>query len=239
MEKVEQTICIYMIWLLVKISISYFAWKALNKNPTSCLPQVSRTGGDALMAKCSPDPGTAQHRVGESSISCSIQPCVVDTFLGCCRQRGKEETVTCGIFAPCSPHSSEPSPGSFLSYSPWRNVAIFSFIYSPSQFFLSMQVQEVLGNGLCAFSALEVCDSDMYLIVILYLFRKQKNRFVSLLHKWDSEIPLKFPYMCSSLLISVQTHTTIRCWGGQLQQYATFIKGKHWKIFKWSYAVNK
>lgn len=38
MEKVEQTICIYMICLSVKISISYFAWKALNRNGTACLP---------------------------------------------------------------------------------------------------------------------------------------------------------------------------------------------------------
>lgn len=56
-------------------------------------------------------------------------------------------------------------------------MAIFPFIYSPSQFFLSMEVQEVLGNGLGAFSLLEVCNMDVYLIVIIYLFRKQKISF--------------------------------------------------------------
>lgn len=40
-------------------------------------------------------------------------------------------------------------------------MAILPFIYGPSRLFLNMQVQEVLGNGLGAFSALEVCNMDM------------------------------------------------------------------------------
>lgn len=49
MEKVEQAICIYMICLSVKISISYFAWKALDRNATTCMSQIRGTVGGALI----------------------------------------------------------------------------------------------------------------------------------------------------------------------------------------------
>lgn len=46
----------------------------------------------------------------------------------------------------------------------WRGMAIFPFIYSPSRFLLSMQLQEVLGNELLgAFSVLEMYNVDVYL----------------------------------------------------------------------------
>lgn len=155
-----------MIWLLVKISISYFAWKALNKNPTSCLPQVSRTGGDALMAKCLPNPGAAQHRVGGSSISCS-SPVLLTHFWDAVGRGAGKKLLSVGYllliaFIALNHHQD---PELLCTRGWWRNVAIFPFIYSPSQFFLSMQVPEVLGNG--AFSAREVCSKDMYLIVII------------------------------------------------------------------------
>lgn len=165
-----------MIWLLVKISISYFAWKALNKNPTSYLPQISRTGGDALMTKCPPYPGTAQHRVGGNSISCSSP--VLTHFWGVVGRGAGKKLLSVGYLLLIAfiglNHHQGPE---LLCMEEWRNVAIFPFIYWPSRFFLSMKVQEVFGNGLCAFSTLEVCNMDMYLIVIIYLFRKQKINF--------------------------------------------------------------
>lgn len=58
--------------------------------------------------KMFPNPGTAQHRVGGSSISSSP---VLTHFWDVV---GREETTACWIFAPCSLHSSEPSPGSSI-----------------------------------------------------------------------------------------------------------------------------
>lgn len=138
MEKVEQTICIYMIWLLFKISISYIAWKALNKNPTSCLPQISRTGGDALMAKCPPNPGTAQHRVGGSSISCSSPVLLAHFWDAVGRGTGKRLlSVRYLLLIALNRHQG---PELLCVCGWWRNVAIFPFIYSPSLFFLSMKL---------------------------------------------------------------------------------------------------
>lgn len=113
MEKVEQTICIY-ICLSVKISISYFAWKALNKNPTACLPQISRIWGAALLAQCPPNPVGAQHGVGGGSSS----DCGPTSLPHCWNAVGRGIGKTLSVF-PLAFTAQETYAGSWDSLHGW------------------------------------------------------------------------------------------------------------------------
>lgn len=78
----------------------------------------------------------------------------------------------------------------------WRSTTIFPFIYSPSRFLLSVQLQ-VIGQRTpqcpLSTSALEVCNADVYLKVGRYLLENKNSTF--LLQKGDPmlKITLQFP----------------------------------------------
>lgn len=116
-----------------------------------------------------------QHWVGASSISCSSPVLLARFWDAVGRVAGKKLLPVGYLLLIALNHHQGPELLCMCGW--WRNVAIFPFIYSPSWFFLSMQLRELRGNGLGAFSALEPHNMDMCLIVIIHLFRKQKISF--------------------------------------------------------------
>lgn len=90
MEKVEQAICIYMICLSVKISISYFAWKALDRNATTCLSQIRGTVGIALIEEWTIKP----MRFYFTLLRCSGQDAPTITFMALELHQGLPSSMT-------------------------------------------------------------------------------------------------------------------------------------------------
>lgn len=106
MEKVEQAICIYMICLSVKISISYFAWKALNRNPTACLPHIRGIREGALIVEEPHQTQGGQHGVVGA-------PFPTLFLLHCCGIVGRgigNKCLLVGYLFPFSLYSTGASP---------------------------------------------------------------------------------------------------------------------------------
>lgn len=106
MEKVEQAICIYMICLSVKISISYFAWKALNRNPTACLPHIRGIREGALIVEEPHQTQGSQHGVVGA-------PFPTLFLLHCCGIVGRgigNKCLLVGYLFPFSLYSTGASP---------------------------------------------------------------------------------------------------------------------------------
>lgn len=197
MEKVEQAICIYMICLSVKISISYFAWKALNRNPTAYLPHIRGIREGALIVEEPHQTQWGQHGVVGA-------PFPTLSLLHCCSivSRGiGNKCLLVGYLFPIAFTVLELPQGPLYMSGWWRSMTTFPLTNSPPRFLLSVQLQPVLGQWtkcLCLLSTSAFEDGhlnvgSMYFQVGRCLLENKKSTSILKNGEPTPVIPLKHP----------------------------------------------
>ena len=178
MEKVEQTICIYIRYISqLRLAFPTLPEKPLIKTQLRVCPESAKSEEVPWwhnVPATQGEPSTGWEGAPPPAVGPMSLPHCWDA-VG--RGTGKKP-LPVGYLFPIAFVALKLHQGPELLYVGgwWRSTTIFPFIYSSSRFLLSMQLQQVLGNELLsAFSALEVHNVDVYLRTGRYLLENKKS----------------------------------------------------------------